>query len=116
MFSHSGLFAKTEAYEAATMSAARCFCGLRFCLDDVSKAVSEGRDLADEAVIFGVVADPEPQNPALNLSAEGTMMKAYSTRPEAPQAFEMKRRVRESSLRSWNFSSAKRWIAGLRLG
>jgi hypothetical protein len=43
----------------------------------------KSRGLADEAVVLGVVADPEPQNPTLDINAEGAMIKAYSARSKA---------------------------------
>ncbi|MBF6570927.1 MAG: hypothetical protein IVW54_18845 [Candidatus Binataceae bacterium] len=50
----------------------------------------ESRGLADEAIVFGVVADPEPQNSALDINAEGAMVKADSARPEPAHALELK--------------------------
>ena len=49
--------------------------------------------LADEAVVLGMVADPEPQDPAADSDAERAMMKAYSARPKAAYALEIKRAV-----------------------
>jgi hypothetical protein len=54
--------------------------------------------LADETVILGVVADPEPQDPALDINTEGAMTKAYSARPKAAHTLEMERGVMRVSL------------------
>lgn len=48
-------------------------------------------ELADEAIIFGVVADPEPQDSALDINAQGAMMKTDSAGPKPAQALELKR-------------------------
>jgi hypothetical protein len=40
------------------------------------------RDLADDAIILGVIADPEPQDSALDVNPEGAMVKADSARPK----------------------------------
>jgi hypothetical protein len=53
----------------------------------------KNRGLSEEAIILGVVADPEPQDPALDINPEGAMMKAYPARPKAAHTLEMKRRV-----------------------
>jgi hypothetical protein len=50
-----------------------------------------------------VVADPEPQDPALDINAEGAMMKAYSARPKAAHTLEMKRGVMGISLQNLIF-------------
>ena len=63
-----------------------------------SEDTVKSRGLADEAIIFGVIADPEPQDSTLDINAEGAMMKAYSARPKAAHTFEMKRGVRRVSL------------------
>ncbi|HWJ41084.1 MAG TPA: hypothetical protein VNT29_08115 [Candidatus Limnocylindrales bacterium] len=34
------------------------------------------RGLANEAIIFGVIADPEPQDSAIDIDSEGAMVKA----------------------------------------
>jgi hypothetical protein len=41
-------------------------------------ALRSNRGLAGEAVILSVVADPEPQDPALDVNAKGAMMKPDS--------------------------------------
>jgi hypothetical protein len=64
---------------------------------------SDDRRLADETIILGVPADPEPQDPALDSNAEGAMMNTYSTRPETIHTFEMKRRVMGVSLKKLIF-------------
>jgi hypothetical protein len=41
----------------------------------------------DESIILGVVADPEPQDSAIDVNAQGAMMKADSARPNRPTRF-----------------------------
>ena len=45
-----------------------------------------------------MIADPEPQDPALDINAQSAMMEAYSARPKAAHTFEMKRGVMRVSL------------------
>jgi len=40
------------------------------------------RGLADDAIILRVIADPEPQDSALDIDAKGAMVKANSARPK----------------------------------
>ena len=49
--------------------------------------------LAYQAFIFGVISDPKPQDSALDIDAEGAMVKADSARPKPADAFELKRGV-----------------------
>jgi hypothetical protein len=48
--------------------------------------VHESRGLADEAIIFIVIADPEPQDSSLYINSEGAMVKADSARPKPAHA------------------------------
>jgi len=63
------------------------------CMTTVSEDAAKSRGLADEAIIFGVIADPEPQDSALDINSESTMMKADSARPKPAHALELKRGV-----------------------
>jgi len=49
--------------------------------------------LADEAIIFGVVTDPEPQDSALDINPQAAMVKPDSARPKPAHALELKRGV-----------------------
>jgi hypothetical protein len=49
--------------------------------------------LADEAIIFGVIADPEPQDSVLDINAERAMVTADSARPKPAHPLELKGRV-----------------------
>lgn len=51
------------------------------------------RSLADEFVVVGVSANPEPNEIVTRLDRESTMLKADSCRPEPSHLFEMQRRV-----------------------
>ncbi len=63
------------------------------CMTITSEETPKSRGLADEAIIFGVVADPEPQDSALDINAEGAMVKADSARPKPAHALALKRGV-----------------------
>jgi len=52
------------------------------------EAVKLARGSADQAVVLGVVANPEPQDPAFDIDAERAVMKAYSARPKAAHTLE----------------------------
>ena len=58
-----------------------------------SQDTAKSRGLADEAIIFGVIADPEPQDSAFDINAEGAMVKADAARPKPAHALELQRRV-----------------------
>lgn len=58
-----------------------------------SEDTAKSRGLADEAIIFGVIADPEPQDSAFDINAEGAMVKADAARPKPAHALELQRRV-----------------------
>jgi hypothetical protein len=47
----------------------------------------------DELVVFGVRADPEPDEIVAQLNCECAMVRAYTRRPEPTQLLEMKGRV-----------------------
>jgi hypothetical protein len=59
----------------------------------IHRSTGNGRRLSDEAIVLRVVADPEPQNPALHVYAECPMLKADSARPKPAHALELKRGV-----------------------
>ena len=61
------------------------------CMTITSEETPKSRWLADEAIIFGVIADPEPQDSALHVNAEGAMVKADAARPKPAHALELKR-------------------------
>jgi hypothetical protein len=50
-----------------------------------------------------VIADPKPQDSALDVNAEGAMIKADSTRPEVGDAFETQRGMTRIGLEKLKF-------------
>ena len=51
------------------------------------------RLLAKQAIVVGMTADPEPQEPIARLDAQGTMVPADAHGPEAPDLLEVEGRM-----------------------
>lgn len=98
-----GLTRRAETAGAATMQVMQSQVTFDRCTTINYEQTRKSRGLADEAIVLGVVADPEPHNPALDINAEGAMIKAYSARPKAGHTLEMKRGVMRVSLKKLIF-------------
>jgi hypothetical protein len=61
-----------------------------------------------------VIADPEPQEPAVHSDAERAMMKAYSARTKAAYALQIKRGVVRVSFEKLIFLIGQALTAGRR--
>jgi len=43
----------------------------------------------DQSIVFGVISDPEPKNPAVDINTECAMVKADAARPESRHTLEI---------------------------
>ena len=59
------------------------------CMTTASENTAKGRGSADEAIIFGVIADPEPQDSALNINPESAMTSRLGTTRTGQRALEL---------------------------